>query len=174
MKDTVKLMQLYLDGQLAGADRAALESRLEQSETLRAELREYERMRRSLQAVAASPEFSNAEFLWQRVKNAIHQEVRQQEAPPRERSPWWDWDFRWAFGSMAALVLIVLGLTHFFWLRLDRTISAPNDSAEGYSFVTVYSFEPGVYPAEYKSKNAGANVIWLTGADAYDLPRERS
>ena len=62
-------------------------------------------------------------------------------------------------------------LAFVFWAQRERIVAIQDFRKQGYSAVTVYTFDPEVYPAEYQSSHAGANVIWLTGVDAYGPPQ---
>lgn len=168
---TKKLIQLYLDGQLDDADRQRAEEIFKNDPAARAELKEYQKIGQVMKEVAVpSGDISQADFMWSRVKSAIQRgEISEDEADSGERTPWWNWDYRWAFAGVAAGVMLALGMV--FWAQQDRIVAVQDPRKEGYSTVTVYTFDPSVYPAEYRSTHAGANVIWLTGADAYGPPQ---
>ena len=165
-----KLIQLYLDGQLDDADRRRVEDILKSDPGAAAELGDYRKIGQALkEAATATGEISQPDFMWSRVRAAIERgEAAGEEG---ERTPWWNWDYRWAFAGVAAGVMCALALV--FWAQHDRTIALQNPRGQGYSAVTVYTFDPDVYPAEYRSSHAGANVIWLTGVDAYGPPPEK-
>jgi hypothetical protein len=166
-------MQLYLDGQLEDADRLRAEKLLKEDPQARAEMEVYERIRRALRD-AATPghEISQPDFMWTRVKETIERGAYPPDDTETERTPWWNWDYRWAFTGVAAGVILALGL--IYWSRQDvGTVAVPNYKGQGYSSVTVYTFDPEVYPAEYRSQHARATVIWLTGVDAYGQKQEK-
>ena len=168
-----KLIQLYLDGQLDDTDRRRAEDILKDDAQARAELADYQRIRGALQSAAIpGREISQPDFMWSRVKAAIERgEVTDEEAESGERTPWWNWDYRWAFAGVAAGVMCSLALV--FWAQRSQPIALQDLRKQGYSAVTVYTFDPQVYPAEYQSSHAGANVIWLTGVDAYGPPQSQ-
>ena len=166
-----KLIQLYLDGRLDDADRQRAEDLLKNDPEARAELEDYRKIGRALkEAGTPGVEISQPNFMWTRVKAAIERgEIAEDEADDRERTPWWNWDYRWAFAGVAAGVICALAFV--FWAQRAQTVAIQDPRKEGYSAVTVYTFDPSVYPAEYRSSHAGANVIWLTGVDAYVPPQ---
>lgn len=169
-----KLIQLYLDGQLDDSDRRRAEDILKNDPEARAELGDYQKISKALKEVGAPEgEISQPDFMWSRVKAAIERgEVSGEQSGEGERTPWWNWDYRWAFAGVAAGVMCALALV--FWAQREQTIAIADPRKEGYSSVTVYTFDPEVYPAEYRSSHAGATVIWLTGVDAYGPPPEKS
>lgn len=166
-----KLIQLYLDGQLDDADRRRVEEILQNEPETRAELDDYQKISRVLkEAGVPNAEISQADFMWSRVKAAIERgEFSGEGADGRERTPWWNWDYRWAFAGVVAGVMCALAFV--FWAQRERIVAIQDFRKQGYSAVTVYTFDPEVYPAEYQSSHAGANVIWLTGVDAYGPPQ---
>ena len=166
-----KLIQLYLDGQLDDTDRQRAEEILKNDPEARAELGDYQKIGRALKEAAVSKgAVSQPNFMGSRVKAAIEcGDAAGDDAGGRERIPWWNWDYRWAFAGVAASVMCSLALV--FWAQRSQIIVLQDPRKQGYSSVTVYTFDPQVYPAEYRSPHAGANVIWLTGADAYGAPQ---
>jgi len=162
-----KLIQLYLDGQLDDADRQRAEELLKNDPEARAELEAYRKIGGALkEAGTPAGEISQPDFMWSRVKAAIERgQISEDEAEEGESTPWWNWDYRWAFAGVAAGVMCALAFV--FWAQRAQVVAIDDPRREGYSAVTVYTFDPDVYPAEYRSQNAGANVIWITGVDAY-------
>lgn len=166
MSDPKKLIQLYIDGELDEQDRLRAEQILQEDPEARAEVENSRKLRAALQSAASpSSEISQSDFMWSRVKESIE---RAEAAPRPERNPWWNWNYRWAFSGFAALVVVTLAVSYLSWARRTQVVNLPDDRKQGYSAVTVYTFDPDVYPAEYRSRNAEANVIWITGADAYE------
>lgn len=169
MNSSKKLIQLYLDDQLDEADRLRVEQILQEDADARAELEAYQKIRQALKTTAVpAMEISQPDFLWSRVKAAVEKDETTAGAREKEHNPWWNWDFRWAFGGVTAVVFAALALSYLLWVWQGHTVSLPDFRKQGYSTVTVYTFDPTVYPAEYLSGHAGANVIWLAGVDAYE------